>query len=35
VPRIFDKIVSKALVKDPDLRFQSAKDLSGILRKLV
>lgn len=35
VPRIFDKIIAKALVKDPDLRFQSARDLAGILRKLV
>jgi serine/threonine-protein kinase len=35
VPRIFDKIIAKALVKDPDLRFQTAKDLALILRKLV
>jgi serine/threonine-protein kinase len=35
VPRIFDKIIAKALVKDPDLRFQSARDMAGILRKLV
>lgn len=35
VPRIFDKIIAKALVKDPDLRFQTARDLATILRKLV
>ena len=35
VPRIFDKIVAKSLVKDPDLRFQSARDLAGIMRKLI
>jgi serine/threonine-protein kinase len=35
VPRIFDKIIAKALVKDPDLRFQTARDLAAILRKLV
>lgn len=35
VPRIFDKIIAKALVKDPDLRFQTAKDLAAILRKLI
>jgi CHASE2 domain-containing sensor protein/tRNA A-37 threonylcarbamoyl transferase component Bud32 len=35
IPRIFDKIIAKALVKDPDLRFQRAKDLSDILRKLI
>jgi serine/threonine-protein kinase len=35
VPRIFDKIIAKALVKDPDLRFQTARDLASILRKLV
>ena len=35
IPRIFDKIVAKALVKDPDLRFQRAKDVSDILRKLI
>ena len=35
VPRIFDKIIAKALVKDPDLRFQTARDLAGILKKLV
>lgn len=35
VPRIFDKIVAKGLVKDPDLRFQKAKDMGDILRKLI
>ncbi|HBC46313.1 MAG TPA: hypothetical protein DCZ43_04635 [candidate division Zixibacteria bacterium] len=35
IPRIFDKIIAKALVKDPDLRFQRAKDISEILRKLI
>jgi CHASE2 domain-containing sensor protein/tRNA A-37 threonylcarbamoyl transferase component Bud32 len=35
VPRIFDKIIAKALVKDPDLRFQRAGDIADILRKLV
>ena len=35
VPRIFDKITAKALVKDPDLRFQRARDMADILRKLV
>jgi CHASE2 domain-containing sensor protein/tRNA A-37 threonylcarbamoyl transferase component Bud32 len=35
VPRIFDKIIAKALVKDPDLRFQTARDMASILRKLV
>jgi serine/threonine-protein kinase len=35
IPRIFDKIIAKALVKDPDLRFQRAKDIADILRKLV
>ncbi len=35
IPRIFDKIIAKALVKDPDLRFQTAKDLAEILRKLI
>jgi len=35
IPRIFDKIVAKALVKDPDLRFQRAKDIADILRKLI
>jgi eukaryotic-like serine/threonine-protein kinase len=35
IPRIFDKIVAKALVKDPDLRFQRAKDVADILRKLI
>jgi serine/threonine-protein kinase len=35
VPRIFDKIVAKGLVKDPDLRFQKARDMGDILRKLV
>ncbi len=35
IPRIFDKIIAKALVKDPDLRFQRAKDVSDILRKLI
>jgi serine/threonine-protein kinase len=35
VPRIFDKITAKALVKDPDLRFQRARDMADILRKLI
>ena len=35
IPRIFDKIVAKAMVKDPDLRFQRTKDLGEILRKLI
>ena len=35
VPRIFDKIIAKGLVKDPDLRFQKAKDMGDILRKLI
>lgn len=35
VPRIFDKIIAKALVKDPDLRFQKAGDVADILRKLI
>ena len=35
VPRIFDKIVAKGLVKDPDLRFQKTKDMGDILRKLI
>ncbi len=35
VPRIFDKIIAKGLVKDPDLRFQKTKDMGDILRKLV
>jgi serine/threonine-protein kinase len=35
VPRIFDKIIAKALVKDPDLRFGRAKDMADILRKLI
>jgi CHASE2 domain-containing sensor protein/tRNA A-37 threonylcarbamoyl transferase component Bud32 len=35
VPRIFDKIIAKGLVKDPDLRFQKAKDMADILRKLI
>jgi len=35
VPRIFDKIIAKGLVKDPDLRFQRAKDMADILRKLL
>lgn len=35
VPRIFDKITAKALVKDPDLRFQRAVDMADILRKLI
>jgi serine/threonine-protein kinase len=35
IPRIFDKIIAKALVKDPDLRFQRAKDIADILRKLI
>lgn len=35
VPRIFDKIIAKALVKDPDLRFQKASDMADILRKLI
>jgi eukaryotic-like serine/threonine-protein kinase len=35
IPRIFDKIIGKGLVKDPDLRFQRARDISDILRKLI
>jgi eukaryotic-like serine/threonine-protein kinase len=35
IPRIFDKIIAKGLVKDPDLRFQRAKDMADILRKLI
>jgi serine/threonine-protein kinase len=35
VPRIFDKIIAKALVKDPDLRFGRARDMADILRKLI
>jgi len=35
VPRIFDKIVSKSLAKDPDLRFQTSRDMADILRKLI
>jgi serine/threonine-protein kinase len=35
IPRIFDKIIAKALVKDPDVRFQRAKDMADILRKLI
>lgn len=35
VPRIFDKIIAKGLVKDPDLRFQKARDMADILRKLI
>ena len=35
VPRIFDKIVAKALAKDPDLRFQTAREMADILRKLI
>jgi len=35
VPRIFDKIIAKALVKDPDMRFQTARELADILRKLI
>jgi len=35
VPRIFDKIIAKALVKDPDLRFQTAREMADILRKLI
>jgi CHASE2 domain-containing sensor protein/tRNA A-37 threonylcarbamoyl transferase component Bud32 len=35
IPRIFDKIVAKAMVKDPDVRFQCARDIADILRKLI
>lgn len=35
VPRIFDKIIAKALVKDPEMRFQTARELADILRKLI
>lgn len=35
VPRIFDKIIAKALVKDPDLRFQTTREMANILRKLI
>ena len=35
IPRIFDKIVAKAMVKDPDVRFQRAKEIADILRKLI
>ncbi len=35
VPRIFDKISAKSLAKDPDLRFQSAREMADILRKLI
>jgi serine/threonine-protein kinase len=35
IPRIFDKIIAKALVKDPDLRFQRARDIADILKKLI
>ncbi len=35
IPRIFDKIVTKAIVKDPELRFQKARDIAEILRKLI
>ena len=35
VPRIFDKIVAKALAKDPDIRFQTAREMADILRKLI
>ena len=35
IPRIFDKIVAKAMVKDPDVRFQCARDIAEILRKLI
>jgi serine/threonine-protein kinase len=35
VPRIFDKIVAKALAKDPDLRFQTSREMADILRKLI
>jgi len=35
VPRIFDKITAKALAKDPDLRFQTAREMANILRKLI
>jgi len=35
VPRIFDKIIAKALSKDPDLRFQTAREMADILRKLI
>jgi serine/threonine-protein kinase len=35
VPRIFDKIVAKSLAKDSDLRFQTAREMADILRKLI
>ncbi len=35
VPRIFDKISAKSLAKDPDLRFQTAREMADILRKLI
>jgi len=35
VPRIFDKIIAKALSKDPDLRFQTSREMADILRKLI
>jgi serine/threonine-protein kinase len=35
VPRIFDKIIAKALVKDPDMRFQTSREMADILRKLI
>jgi CHASE2 domain-containing sensor protein/predicted Ser/Thr protein kinase len=35
VPRIFDKIIAKALAKDPDMRFQSAREMADIMRKLI
>jgi eukaryotic-like serine/threonine-protein kinase len=35
VPRIFDKIIAKALVKDPEMRFQTSREMADILRKLI
>lgn len=35
VPRIFDKISAKSLAKDPDLRFQTTREMADILRKLI
>jgi tetratricopeptide (TPR) repeat protein len=34
VPAEFDRIVSKALEKDPDVRYQTAADLRGDLKRL-
>jgi len=35
VPEPFDKVIRKALAKDPDLRFQTAREMADILRKLI